>query len=80
MFAAGHFTGNDHARETGILGGEALLDSLVVEQGMKLIFWRERPRSRAPGASSSRPSVGVDSSFPSSHSVLAWSSAAVLAG
>ncbi len=43
MFAAGQLKGNDHARETGILGGEAILNSLVVEQGMKLIFWRERP-------------------------------------
>jgi PAP2 superfamily len=79
MFAAGHFTGNDHARETGILGGEAILDGLVVEQGMKLIFWRERPTVDNSKGKFFQTSVGVDSSFPSSHSVIAWSSAAVLA-
>jgi membrane-associated phospholipid phosphatase len=79
MFAAGHFTGNDHARESGILGGEAILDSLVVEQGMKFIFWRERPTVDNGKGKFFQTSVGWDSSFPSSHSVIAWSSAAVLA-
>ena len=79
MFAAGHFTSNDHARETGILGGEAILDGLVVEQGMKLIFWRERPTVDNAKGKFFQTSVGVDSSFPSSHTVIAWSSAAVLA-
>jgi hypothetical protein len=79
IFAAGHFTGNDHARETGILGGEAILDGLVVEQGMKLIFWRERPTVDNARGKFFQTSVGVDSSFPSSHTVIAWSSAAVLA-
>jgi PAP2 superfamily len=79
MFVAGHFTGNDHARETGILGGEAILNSLVVEQGMKLIFWRERPTVDSAKGKFFQTSVGWDSSFPSSHTVIAWSSAAVLA-
>lgn len=79
MFAAGHFTDSDHARETGILGGEALIDSLVVEQGMKFIFWRERPAIDNAKGKFFQTSVGSDSSFPSSHSVLAWSTAAVLA-
>jgi len=39
----GHFKEDAHARETGILGGEALVDGVVIEQGMKLNFWRERP-------------------------------------
>lgn len=79
LFAAGNFTGSDHARESGILGGEAILDSLVVEQGMKLIFWRERPTVDNAKGKFFQTSVGWDSSFPSSHSVIAWSSAAVLA-
>jgi membrane-associated phospholipid phosphatase len=79
MYGVGHFRDNDHARETGILGAEAILDGLVVEQGMKLIFWRERPYQDRGRGRFFQTSVGLDSSFPSSHSVLAWSTAAVIA-
>ena len=77
---AGYLREDEHARETGILGGEAILDGLVLEQGMKLIFWRERPTVDGARGRFFQSSAGVDSSFPSSHSVLAWSSAAVIAG
>ena len=80
LYGAGHFRQNEHARETGLLGAEALLDGVVVEQGMKLIFWRERPYQDAGRGRFFQSSAGVDSSFPSSHSVLAWSEAAVIAG
>ena len=79
LFGVGHLTANDHARETGILGGEAMLDSLGVEQGMKLIFLRERPTVDNAKGKFFQTSVGADGSFPSNHSMLAWSSAAVLA-
>jgi hypothetical protein len=79
MYGAGHLAHSDHARETGILTGEALVDSLVVEQGMKLIFLRERPTVDGTRGKFFQTSVGVDGSFPSNHSMLAWSSAAVLA-
>ena len=79
LLAAGQFKGNEHAREAGILGGEAMIDSLVVEQGMKLIFLRERPTVDGAKGKFFQTSVGWDSSFPSSHSMIAWSSAAVLA-
>ncbi len=80
FYGVGHFQGNEHARETGLLGAEALIDGVVVEQGMKLIFWRERPYQDRGRGRFFQSSVGVDSSFPSSHSVLAWSAAAVIAG
>ena len=79
MYGVGHLAQSDHARETGILSGEALVDSLVVEQGMKLIFMRERPDIDGARGKFFQTSVGVDGSFPSNHSMLAWSSAAVLA-
>ncbi len=79
FYALGHLRRDERARETGILGGEALLDGVVVEQGMKLIFWRERPSQDAARGRFFQGNVGIDSSFPSSHSVLAWSSAAVIA-
>ncbi len=78
LYADGHFRGNEHARETGLLGAEALLDGVVVEQGMKLIFWRERPYQDQGRGKFFQSSAGIDSSFPSSHSVLAWSAAAVI--
>ena len=80
LYGVGHFHGNEHARETGLLGAEALLDGVVIEQGMKLIFWRERPYEGTGRGRFFQSSAGVDSSFPSSHSVLAWSTAAVIAG
>jgi len=80
LYGVGHFRGNEHARETGLLGAEALLDGVVVEQGMKLIFWRERPYQDQGHGHFFQSSAGWDSSFPSSHSVLAWSAAAVIAG
>lgn len=80
IFGVGHFGNNEHARETGLLGAEAIADGVVVEQGMKLIFWRERPDQGDGHGHFFQTSAGVDSSFPSSHSELAWATAAVIAG
>lgn len=80
LYGMGRFHANAHAQEAGILSGEAILDGLVVEQGMKLVFWRERPATDNQHGKFFQTSAGVDSSFPSSHSLLAWSSAAVVAG
>ncbi len=80
LYGVGHFDSNEHARETGLLGAEAIADGLIVEQGMKLIFWRERPNQGDGHGHFFEGSAGVDSSFPSSHSELAWATAAVIAG
>lgn len=80
LYGVGHFQDNEHARETGLLGAEALLDGVIVEQGMKLVFWRERPYQDMERGKFFQSSAGIDSSFPSSHSVLVWSAAAVIAG
>ena len=79
LYGYGHFHESAHAREAGILSGEALLDGVVVEQGMKLIFWRERPAVDNARGHFFQTSTGVDSSFPSSHSVLAWAAASSIA-
>jgi membrane-associated phospholipid phosphatase len=76
----GDFNDNGHAREAGILGGEAIVNGLIVEQGLKLIFWRERPYVNNARGLFFQGSAGVDSSFPSAHSTLAWATAAVIAG
>jgi len=79
MYGVGLFSDNEHARETGLLGAEAMADGVVVEQGMKLMFWRERPPVHNARGDFFQTSVGWDSSFPSSHTVIAWSAAAVIA-
>jgi membrane-associated phospholipid phosphatase len=79
LYGTGHLTDNDHARETGILGGEAMVDSLAVDEVMKVIFMRERPALDGAKGKFFQTSVGADGSFPSTHSFVAWSSAAVLA-
>ena len=79
LYGFGHFRENQHAREAGILSGEALIDGVVVEQGMKLIFWRERPAVDSARGRFFQSSAGIDSSFPSSHTVLAWAAASVIA-
>jgi hypothetical protein len=80
LYGLGHYKQDPHAREAGILGGEAILDGVVVEQGLKLIFWRERPAMDNAHGLFFQGSAGPNSSFPSSHSVLAWSAAALIAG
>ena len=79
LYGWGYKQDDPHAREAGILGSEALVDGVAVEEVTKLIFRRERPvYDNARGLFFSK-NAHLDSSFPSSHSVLAWSSAAVIA-
>jgi membrane-associated phospholipid phosphatase len=70
---------DDHATETGILGGEAMVDSLAVNEVIKLISERERPAVDGARGKFFATGPGFDSSFPSTHSIIAWSSAAVIA-
>lgn len=79
FYGLGKIHNNDHATETGILGGEAMLNSIAVSEVMKFISLRERPTIDGAHGRFFQTSVGSDSSFPSNHSVLAWSSAAVIA-
>jgi hypothetical protein len=79
IYGLGKIHHDDHATETGILAGEAMVDGLVVDEAMKLISFRERPTVDNAKGKFFQSSVGVDSSFPSMHSVIAWSSATVIA-
>lgn len=80
LYGVGVFKGNAHARETGLLSGEALVDSVVVEEVAKLVFRRERPLYNNAAGDFFAANVGGNSSFPSSHSTLAWTVAAVISG
>jgi membrane-associated phospholipid phosphatase len=79
LYGLGHIHRDDHATESGILGGEAMVDSLVVDEVMKAVTMRERPTLNSAKGKFFQTSVGLDSSFPSTHSMIAWSSAAVIA-
>lgn len=78
LYLAGIASKNEHARETGFLGFEALGNSLVLGAVTQLIAGRERPLK---GAGHGRFWVNnaFNSSFPSQHSGLTWSMASVLA-
>jgi membrane-associated phospholipid phosphatase len=74
LYLRGTITSNDHSRETGLLAGEAAMNSVIVGEAMKLVF--ERPRPNAANAGS----FGTGgASFPSEHALAAWSIASVMA-
>ncbi|HKW75641.1 MAG TPA: capsule assembly Wzi family protein, partial [Terriglobales bacterium] len=77
MYLWGGWQGTNHQRETGLLTGEALADGLIVNEGLKFAFNRERPA--ASGGNGQFFSKFGDSSFPSTHSMLSWTAASVLA-
>jgi membrane-associated phospholipid phosphatase len=76
--AAFYFIGrakkNARARETGLLGAEALIDSAIVVEGLKTVS--QRPRPLVDHASGEFFDRGT--SFPSGHAISAWSLAAVI--
>lgn len=79
IYGIGFLHHDDHATETGILSGEAMVDSLVVDEVLKAVSMRERPTLDNARGKFFQTSVGMNSSFPSTHSMIAWSSAAAIA-
>ena len=75
FYLIGRAKHDDRARETGLLGAEALIDSGIVVTVVKEIAQRRRPLA---GISRGDFFDG-GSSFPSGHSIAAWSLAAVVA-
>jgi membrane-associated phospholipid phosphatase len=75
FYLAGRATHNARARETGLLGAEAILDGYVVSIGLKAATQRPRPREsdgRGEFFEGGR-------SFPSGHAISSWSLATVIA-
>ena len=75
FYLVGREKNDARARETGILTAEAMIDSLIVSSALKGITQRARP---ADGHERSEFFDGGDS-FPSGHSIQAWSAATVIA-
>jgi membrane-associated phospholipid phosphatase len=66
---------DDHQRETGILAGEAAINTFGVDSTFKYAFGRERPNQGQGLGNFFQHGV----SFPSDHSAVAWSIASVIA-
>ena len=75
FYLVGRANHDDRARETGLLSAESLIDSLIVGKGLKEITQRARPLA---GRERSEFFDG-GSSFPSGHSIQAWSVATIVA-
>ncbi len=75
FYVGGVLTDNAKARETGLLGAEALVDGLVVFEVLKLATQRQRPLT---GGGHGQFFHGGDS-FPSGHTVAAFALASVIA-
>lgn len=76
MYAFGSLRGSPRARETGLLSGEALINSLIVDEALKAVFARERP-TLTDGNGRFFQTVS-NASFPSTHSMLSWTVASVI--
>jgi membrane-associated phospholipid phosphatase len=75
FYMVGRLTHHAKARETGILGAEAVINGFIVGGALKAIAQRERPLE---GNGKGRFFKG-GSSFPSGHSTSAWALATVIA-
>ena len=77
MYVLGNAHGDSRLRETGLLSGEALINSVIVAEGLKFAFGRERP-TVTDGHGRFFQNFS-DPSFPSDHSMLSWTTASVIA-
>ena len=75
FYLVGRAKHDDRARETGLLGAEALIDSAIVVTVLKEITQRRRPLA-AKGRSDF---FDGGSSFPSGHAIESWALATVIA-
>jgi len=82
LYLFGSVKHNDHLAETGRLGGEAIVNSLLVVQALKLATNRERPNEgngRGGFWAHGTRSYESDGSFPSGHAAATFAFARVLA-
>ncbi|MBV8857528.1 MAG: phosphatase PAP2 family protein [Acidobacteria bacterium] len=75
FYLVGRAAGNERARETGLLGGEALINTAIVYSVLKNVSQRPRP----PVDDAHAEFFDGGHSFPSGHSASAWTLATVVA-
>jgi membrane-associated phospholipid phosphatase len=84
MSAGFYFIGtgvrDDRFRETGLIGFEALIDSNLTVEALKLVAARARPlEGNGKGRFEDTPNGRWDSGFPSGHAITTWAMASVVA-
>lgn len=77
FYLLGRENGNRQLRETGVLSAEGMLNGLVVDEVLKVVFRRERP-NEGTGAGRFFQS-GSQKSFPSAHATMSFAFASVVA-
>ena len=75
FYGFGVLKNDSKARETGVLGAEAMIDALVVSEALKFAAGRTRPDSTGEKGSF----FDAGSSFPSGHAITSWALASVIA-
>jgi membrane-associated phospholipid phosphatase len=75
FYIGGAFAHNEKARETGLLGAEAIIDATIVSEVFKLATRRQRPLD----GNGNGDFFQGGSSFPSGHSAVSWALASVVA-
>ncbi|HEY3990380.1 MAG TPA: phosphatase PAP2 family protein [Acidobacteriaceae bacterium] len=81
-YAAGAWRKDDYLEQTSVIAGEAMLDSLILNEGLKYAIDRETP---SQGDETGRfwphgPKTWPDGqSMPSNHAIITWSFAHVVA-
>jgi membrane-associated phospholipid phosphatase len=80
FYFIGTGTHDDRFRETGLLCFEALIDSSLVVEGIKLVADRARPlESGGKGRFEDSPGGRWSSGFPSGHAINTWAMASIIA-
>jgi len=74
FYTVGAMVNDSKARETGVLGGEALLDGLIVQAVLKPAAGRNRPNA----AHDKQEWFEGGASFPSGHTIAAFALASVV--
>lgn len=78
FYISGLATDNAHAKETGLLGAEAVANSMVLYDVLQYATGRERPLE-GHGAGRFWQNNTPGSSFPSGHSIATWAAASMIA-
>lgn len=78
FFIRGLHGGDSHAKETGIIGMEALANTFLVYVPLQLVAGRQRP-NEGSGEGNFFVNHSVNTSFPGGHTMFAFSMATVIA-
>ncbi|MBS1855279.1 MAG: phosphatase PAP2 family protein [Acidobacteria bacterium] len=79
LYLGGTLRGDARMREAGLIGAEAVADTFLVGETLKMVTWRERPLEGSGNGRFWRGATKWDSSFPSGHAMQAWAVASVIA-